>query len=594
MIATNDYALIDPNKRVGTVTRVGAASVELTVPLGLAISGQRGLAKGTTGDFLFIDCDAAIVFGRLTEVIVPERQRSALERQLDQEIVTDPQGRAQLLATIDKTTKEVSRGINTQPRIGDSAYLAEGQALASAIQCALSGETKEGKGAERLIELGRLSGLNDAHIMIPPEKLFGRHCGIFGATGGGKSWTVSRLVNEVVRLKGKCILFDPTGEFEGKITGAKEYRFSKGDAEHPLVRFPYKHLSETDLYGLLTPSTQMQGPNLRSAIKNLRLAALLQRNPLRFNAKKQDNGNTIYLEENNHFIEIRESGTIRKIGRSRNVISKALINYSSELDSQFCDFDIHLLSAQVREECVKHSSQDANANGFYGKVDDAALGFCNSLNVRIENYLSSSEMKCIFSNEGEDVCEIIKNFIQDPKQNALLLSFEHVSFKYNTREILLNTIGRYLLNLAREEAFKECPLICFLDEAHQFVGRSIGDETNRVSLDAFGLIAKEGRKYGLTAAIATQRPRDVPTDVLSQLGTLFVHRLTNDRDRETIERACGDLDRDAAAFIPSLAQGEAIIVGPDLPAPLPVIITHPEKAQQPQSKGPDYQKHWGS
>ncbi|WP_408913642.1 ATP-binding protein [Brucella pseudogrignonensis] len=593
MIATNDYALIDPDKRVGTVTRVGAASVELTVPLGLAISGQRGLAKGTTGDFLFIDCDAAIVFARLTEVIVPERQRSALERQLDQEIVTDPQGRAQLLATIDKTTKEVSRGINTQPRIGDSAYLAEGQALASAIQCALSGETKEGKGAERLIELGRLSGLNDAHIMIPPEKLFGRHCGIFGATGGGKSWTVSRLVNEVVRLKGKCILFDPTGEFEGKITGAKEYRFSKGDAEHPLVRFPYKHLSETDLYGLLTPSTQMQGPNLRSAIKNLRLAALLQRNPLRFSAKKQDNGNTIYLEENNHFIEIRESGTIRKIGRSRNVISKALINYSSELDSQFCDFDIHLLSAQVREECVKHSSQDANANGYYGKVDDAALGFCNSLNVRIENYLSSSEMKCIFSNEGEDVCEIIKNFIQDPKQNALLLSFEHVSFKYNTREILLNTIGRYLLNLSREEAFKECPLICFLDEAHQFVGRSIGDETNRVSLDAFGLIAKEGRKYGLTAAIATQRPRDVPTDVLSQLGTLFVHRLTNDRDRETIERACGDLDRDAAAFIPSLAQGEAIIVGPDLPAPLPVIITHPEKAQQPQSKGPNYQKYWG-
>ncbi len=42
MIATNNYALIDPDKRVGTVTRVGASSVELTVPLGLAISGQRG------------------------------------------------------------------------------------------------------------------------------------------------------------------------------------------------------------------------------------------------------------------------------------------------------------------------------------------------------------------------------------------------------------------------------------------------------------------------------------------------------------------------------------------------------------------------
>ncbi|SOE17788.1 uncharacterized protein DUF853, partial [Hoeflea halophila] len=111
--------------------------------------------------------------------------------------------------------------------------------------------------------------------------------------------------------------------------------------------------------------------------------------------------------------------------------------------------------------------------------------------------------------------------------------------------------------------------------------------------DAFGLIAKEGRKYGLTTVIATQRPRDVPQDVLSQLGALFVHRLTNDRDRETIERACGDLDRSAAAFIPSLSQGEAIIVGPDLPAPLPIRMKAPEKGQQPESHGPNYQKFWG-
>jgi len=147
--------------------------------------------------------------------------------------------------------------------------------------------------------------------------------------------------------------------------------------------------------------------------------------------------------------------------------------------------------------------------------------------------------------------------------------------------------------MARGNKFVENPLVCVLDEAHQFIGRSIGDEHNHVTLDAFGFIAKEGRKYGLTTVIATQRPRDVPQDVLSQLGTLFVHRLTNDRDRETIERACGDLERSAAAFIPSLSQGEAIIVGPDLPAPLPIMISKPEKGQQPESHGPKYQDFWG-
>lgn len=157
----------------------------------------------------------------------------------------------------------------------------------------------------------------------------------------------------------------------------------------------------------------------------------------------------------------------------------------------------------------------------------------------------------------------------------------------------MNSLGRYLLGLAREERFNTCPLVCVLDEAHQFIGKSLGDEQNHVALDAFVLIAKEGRKYGLTTVIATQRPRDVPQDVLSQLGTLIVHRLTNERDRETIEKACGDLDKSAAAFIPSLAQGEAIVVGPDLPAPLPLMMSKPEKAQQPESHGPRYQECWG-
>lgn len=71
-------------------------------------------------------------------------------------------------------------------------------------------------------------------------------------------------------------------------------------------------------------------------------------------------------------------------------------------------------------------------------------------------------------------------------------------------------------------------------------------------LDAFELIAKEGRKYGLNICLSTQRPRDITEGVLSQMGTLVVHRLTNDRDREVVERACGEIDRSASSFLPNL------------------------------------------
>jgi len=104
------------------------------------------------------------------------------------------------------------------------------------------------------------------------------------------------------------------------------------------------------------------------------------------------------------------------------------------------------------------------------------------------------------------------------------------------------------------------------------------------------LIAKEGRKFGLNICLATQRPRDITEGVLSQVGTMIVHRLTNDRDREVVERACGEIDRAASAFLPNLKPGEAAIIGNDFPIPLTIQINEP--TTPPQSSGPDFQKSW--
>jgi hypothetical protein len=586
-------SLIDPSKRIGTVTRVTASAVELTLPNALAAQGRRGLAKGSVGDFVFIDCDRSAILGRVTEVGIPDRQRNSLEHQIETDPTVEPQGRIQLLATVSKTTRKVTRGINSQPRVGDGVYLAEGGALSSSIKDALEGAAKGGSGP-LLIELGHLSGLNDAALSIPPEKLFGRHCGVFGATGGGKSWTVSRLANEIVSIGGKCILFDPTGEFAGKVATARQLAFGPVDVtEAEEVHFPYKNLSEIDLYSLLTPSPQVQGPTLRSAIKSLRLAKALLAGHGDY-ACEEDRGRKKFDIDGKGYVEVLEHGAIRKAGNSRHALSIAQIALADQINSDLCDFDLSVLAEQIRYECVKQgSNSDHSVLGNFGKPDDFALGACNHLNVRIETYLGAPELGCLFKSGGQDIASVIEDFIADDAQRALVVSFRDVSFKYNARELLLNALGRHLLEKARRNRFAKMPLVCVLDEAHQFIGRSIGDEQNSVTLDAFGLIAKEGRKYGLTTVIATQRPRDVPQDVLSQLGTLFVHRLTNDRDRETIERACGDLDRSAAAFIPSLSQGEAIIVGPDLPAPLPILMSKPEKGQQPESHGPNYQMHWG-
>jgi DNA helicase HerA-like ATPase len=74
------------------------------------------------------------------------------------------------------------------------------------------------------------------------------------------------------------------------------------------------------------------------------------------------------------------------------------------------------------------------------------------------------------------------------------------------------------------------------------------------------------------------------------MGTLVVHRLTNDRDREVVERACGEIDRSASSFLPNLKPGEAAIIGADFPIPLTIQIFAPDT--KPKSDGPNYQKNW--
>ena len=172
----------------------------------------------------------------------------------------------------------------------------------------------------------------------------------------------------------------------------------------------------------------------------------------------------------------------------------------------------------------------------------------------------------------------------------LRICLSGVSYEFNAREIIANALGRLLLSKARTGIFRKKPIVVVVDEAHNFLGRRIGAEDSASKLDAFEIIAKEGRKYGLSICLATQRPRDITEGVLSQMGTLIVHRLTNDRDREVVERACGEIDRSASAFLPNLQPGEVSIIGADFPIPLTIKITQP--FTKPLSDSANFQTGW--
>jgi DNA helicase HerA-like ATPase len=546
---------------MGFVNSVGANFVQINfteagAPSGSYFQGGR-YGKGEVGEFVIIEGQTSLVLGRVVEVTAAEDFQRA-----------DALGRIHLLGSISMETLKVTAGVESYPRLGDKVYAAP-HALVALIPVLMD----QGNASKVSLSIGSVDVALESKVYLKPEKLFGRHLAILGSTGGGKSWTTAKILDECLKFNSKLILLDPTGEYRGFETNADTIHTHLASPVITAISskrcaLPPTSFQESDFIALFDPAGKVQGPKLREAIKSLRLANLFpDKFPDGYVKKiKQDKG--IYRGCLN---DLKKEGTLHQI----------------EDPSQ--PFNVHLLVTQLVHECVYPDG------GYKDNPDPKVWGnasgdfaYCLSLVTRIESVLKSPTMDCVFG-DGVSLIDEISTFLSNGKK-LLRIDLSGVSFEFKAREIISNAIGRYLLSKARSNQFTDSPMIVFLDEAHNFLGKHIGGEDSIANLDAFELIAKEGRKFGLNICMATQRPRDITEGVLSQVGTMIVHRLTNDRDREVVERACGEIDRAASAFLPNLQPGEAAILGNDFPIPLTIQIDIPDTL--PKSSGPNFQEHW--
>jgi hypothetical protein len=132
------------------------------------------------------------------------------------------------------------------------------------------------------------------------------------------------------------------------------------------------------------------------------------------------------------------------------------------------------------------------------------------------------------------------------------------------------------------EGGRERPLLIVLEEAHAYLSRESDGSASAV----VRRIAKEGRKYGVGMMLVSQRPAEIDTTILSQCGTLFALRLTNDSDRGHIASAAADNLKGLFEMLPVLRTGEAIVVGEAVNLPIRALISPPPVGQRPDSVDP--------
>jgi uncharacterized protein len=565
------YRIFDNKQFVGYVNQVTPGFIKVHFPSSILLNKYyqdgKGLHSGILGNYVLIEGEDNGFLAKVNEIILPEKERINLTQDAFQSKDFHPTGKLELLVCFDYCTHICKKGLTQFPPVGSKVYSCSDDFLCRLLKnFGRSNSEKE----DSFIELANLPNNKEAVINVSAQSLFSRHLAIVGSTGGGKSWSVARIIEEIIKKNGKSILIDATGEYK---TLAKNFsekvlhvQFNSGVNNTCLH---YTNLRETDLIAMFRPSGQAQLPKLQDAMKSLRLVTIIDEK-----TEKTSNDNTIvgFYEKHKEL----DYSILNKAGNPRKFFLGAYKENPLAF-SPLCKFNINALPRQVLKECV---SEFAN-NGNFGSINPTIEGHCQTLISRILLTLNNDDFKSIFGfsevNDQGDLITTIEDFLENDTKNILIIDTHKVPSDNSARDILVNAVGRFLLEKAVNDSFKESPLILILDEAHQFLNKKVRDEFSvEVELNAYERIAKECRKFGLFLTLATQMPRDIPAGVLSQMGAFIVHRIINQKDREAIEYACSDANRNALSFLPILSSGEALLTGVDFPMPIVLQIVAPE------------------
>lgn len=400
----------DHNKFIGYVSEVTPQYVRVQFPNAKLLqtfyfSGQVYFG-GNVGSFVVIEGAQYGFLGRVFELNLPQGEKIEItERRMTNEVYDfHPMAQIELLALFDVYHPEtISKSVSRYPSIGAKVYSCSDEQMSNYIK-----RFGQKGGAKDLpyAQLGKLT-TNEADCKVSLNALFGRHCAVLGTTGGGKSWTVAKLL-EIVSAKSsnKAILIDATGEYNTITQGVKNVIIGSGDNV-----FSYRKLSIDELYYLLKPSSKTQVPKLKEAIRSLKMLEL-----------EKDNELQLYKEtyKDNQTQKTKYKPNLNKALKAKRAFQEFYYNHIEEIESDDCNFEITNLPHQITNECVYDTTKDKPE--FWGGRCELDVSNCISLISRVNNLIHTTEYDKIFGFKKrieckpKDITNIIDEFLDNDLQ----------------------------------------------------------------------------------------------------------------------------------------------------------------------------------
>lgn len=282
------------------------------------------LKGGLVGNYVVIEGEKFGFLGKILELSLPEKERLELSEKSFNTKEFHPVGKIEILLSFDLFNPSiVDKGLNSLPLIGSKVFICSSEFIRDYFKD--FGVKEENKGNSPTIDIGKLTYDKNTIIEISQQALFGRHCAVVGTTGGGKSYTVSKLLEGIIKNNSKAIIIDPTGEYSSFDTNIKVQKTVIIKDSY----LPYKNLTISDLFVLFRPSGQVQQPILIEAIKSLKIAHCLIRDKAKYEPTDIDNKITLKIGGKDLILE---NDCIVKQNNETRPFNTAHYKYKSEIE----------------------------------------------------------------------------------------------------------------------------------------------------------------------------------------------------------------------------------------------------------------------
>ena len=471
------------------------------------------------------------------------------------------------------------------------------------------------------IEIGSIASDPLVPISIGVNKLFASHIGIFGNTGSGKSYTLAKIYrqlfekfknNENFKNNAKFLFYDFNGEYSKEdaiIEGKKIYDLST-NTEAGLDKIP---LSDDDMLDgnllciFANATEKTQRPFIVRCIK------------LYYSIGGELDKFKNYLREQIFSI----------LQMSDKVKGDLLIDYVEEIlpPNKKNGIDIGL-----RDDFSYHSNAQCyfkkdRSNGFINfqerpqcirdlKIYQQVEKFSFSNNF-IKKFICIMYMRLIYDMLGnramnEHIAPAINKLKSNKKNIEKVFDFSNQidSFWDESNIVVINLcnvntdmkklipllLTNKLYNEYKKKRDNKSYLNIIVDEAHNILSYQSTRESESwkdYRLEVFEEIIKEGRKFGVFMTIASQRPSDISSTIISQLHNYFIHRLMNERDIQQVNNTISYLDKVSVESLPILSTGVCVLAGQLAEMPIIVQIDRIEDKNKPYNETINLIKAWG-